>query len=321
MPVIKSAYSAPFVFHNYHLSTIYASQLRKAPKLQQKRQRLELQDSDFIDVDWSYAKDRQKSKLLLILHGLEGNAQRPYILGMAAIFNNDGWDVAAVNLRGCSGEINRLYRSYNAGASEDLQEIIHLIQKKNKYRILAAVGFSLGGNLLLKYLGEGNLLPSEFKAAAAISTPCDLYGSLRELEKPGNMIYARRFVKKLKKQLEIRNRKFPEKLSTEEIARCKTLLQIDDLYTSRAHGYKDAKDYYKRSSSLQFLPGIQLPVLLLNAQNDSFLSDSCYPYKLAEENAHLFLETPKYGGHVGFLQYKKETYAEQRALRFINDHI
>ncbi len=320
MPIINSTYIPPFIFRNYHLSTIYASQLRKAPEINQKRQRIELQDSDFIDIDWSFAKGNSANKLLLILHGLEGNAQRPYILGMASIFNKENWDVSAINLRGCSGEPNRLYRSYNAGASEDLQEIIHFILKKNKYRNMAIVGFSLGGNLLLKYLGEGNTLPSELKSAVAISAPCDLFGSLKELQKTKNMLYSSRFVKKLKEQLSIRMERFPEKISAEEIAKCRTLYEIDDLYTSRAHGYKDARDYYKNSSSLQFLPKIRIPVLLLNAKNDAFLSDSCYPFKIAEKNSCLFLETPKYGGHVGFLQDKKRTYAEERALEFIESY-
>ena len=200
MPIVESKYKAPLLFRNYHLSTIYASMFRKVDAPVQKRERLELQDGDFLDIDQSFAGN-PSGKLLIILHGLEGNSKRPYVTGMAKTFTSAGWDVAAVNFRGCSGEINRLFRSYNAGATEDLEEVISYFLKKNDYSQLTLTGFSLGGNLMLKYLGERTAFPPELQAAVAISTPCDLHKSLLELDKPQNKIYSRRFVKKLKQQL------------------------------------------------------------------------------------------------------------------------
>lgn len=321
MPNLESSFKPPFFFRNYHISTIYASLFRKVDFPKQLRERIELKDGDFIDLDWSFSYKQKADKLLIILHGLEGNAQRPYVLGMARHFNQSGWDTAAVNFRGCSGEINRLYPSYNAGASGDLEQIISYIISKNKYPKLAVTGFSLGGNLLLKYLGEGNELPKELKAAAAISVPCDLYGSVQKLAENSNYIYERKFILQLKKQLHIRKSHFPNLIKKEEIKSCRSILDIDDLYTSRAHGYKNALDYYKKSSSLQFLENINIPTLLLNARNDNFLSKACFPVEIATRNTRLFLETPEYGGHVGFIQKGPNTYSEVRVLEFLSEKL
>jgi len=294
--------------------------LRKVPKPVQTRERVELEDGDFIDLDWTLSRAGNTKKLVVVLHGLEGNSQRPYVRGMVNRFTKQNWDAVAVNLRGCSGEMNRLYRSYNAGASEDLREIIHHLLKSKNYHTISLVGFSLGGNLLLKYLGEEKHTPAEVKAAVAISTPCDLYRSLKRLEEPQNFIYSQRFVSKLKKQLHLRGAKFPEHLSPEDISRCKSLYAIDDLYTGRAHGFKNAREYYEKSSALNFIPNISIPTLLINAKNDAFLSPNSSPGDMALNNPQFYLETPEYGGHVGFIQKKNSTYAEDRALEFLSQN-
>ncbi len=285
MPLIKSNYRPSYFFRNYHISTIYTSVFRKVNGIKQQRERLELEDGDFLDLDWSFSVKEKSDKVLIVLHGLEGNAQRPYITGLAKLFNKNGWDVAAVNFRGCSGEMNRLYRSYNAGASEDLKEVITAILSKNKYTHLALNGFSLGGNVVLKYLGEGNEIPKEVVAAVAVSTPIDLAGSCEKLAESKNSLYSKRFVKKLKEQLYLREGKFPNELERAKIDSCKTLVSIDDLYTSKAHGFEDASDYYAKSSALNFIENIKIPTLLINAKNDEFLSDSCYPIESPKRNA------------------------------------
>lgn len=321
MPILKNKYFPPFLFRNCHISTIYAALFRRVFPVAQTRERLELEDGDFLDLDWSYADSGPSKKVLIILHGLDGNAQRPYILGLASYFNQKEWDVAALNFRGCSGEINRLYKSYNAGASADLEQVIAHILSKNRYNCLALNGFSLGGNLLLKYLGEGNKLPTELKAAVAISAPCDLHASLKKLEEPKNWIYSGRFVKKLKEQLYLRERHFPKNLQKQQISACKNLFSIDNLYTSKAHGFENAIEYYQKSSASQFIPNISIPTLLINAKNDSFLSVSSSPVIIAENNPNFYLEMPDHGGHVGFLQNKIQTYTEERALEFIESFI
>ncbi|RKS55484.1 hypothetical protein BC962_0447 [Gillisia mitskevichiae] len=321
MPILESTYTPPYLFRNYHISTIYAAKLRSVKAVPQTRERLKLEDGDFIDIDWSSANSCKSNKVLVILHGLDGNAQRPYVLGLAHHFNHHGWDVAAINFRGCSGEINRLYKSYNAGASDDLNKVITNILSKKKYDSIAINGFSLGGNLLLKYLGEGNDLPKELKAAVAISAPCDLYASLKKLDESRNWLYSKRFVMQLKKQLFLREKHFPKEITKEQISKCTNLYAIDELYTSQAHGYANALEYYEKSSALRFLPNIKTPTLLINAKNDGFLSENSSPIAIAKNNSNFYLETPDYGGHVGFLQKKEATYTEERALKFISSYI
>jgi|TARA_B100001079_G_scaffold271741_1_gene291110 predicted alpha/beta-fold hydrolase len=320
MPVIESTYTAPHLFKNPHIATIFAATLRKVNFTTEKRERLELSDGDFLDLDWAFSK-KQTKKLVIAMHGLAGNANRPYMLGMGKIFTNNGWDYCAMNFRSCSGEINRLYRSYNAGATEDLEDVLNYVLRKNNYEQIALIGFSLGGNLLLKYLGERDQLPQPIKVAVAVSTPCDLGASLEALNLPKNKLYSKRFEKNLKDQLFERQLAFPKELEKQQISACNSLLAIDELYTSRAHGYTSASEYYKKCSCLQFLPNIKIPTLLLNAENDTFLSSASFPKKIAQESTFLYLETPKHGGHVGFIQYKKIYYQEERALQFTQNHL
>ncbi|MGB7786234.1 MAG: alpha/beta fold hydrolase [Salinimicrobium sp.] len=320
MPLVQTTYDPPAIFRNYHVSTVYSAVFRKAP-VEQQRERLELTDGDFIDLDWSYSKKGKSDKVLLVIHGLEGSAQRPYVTGLARYFTENAWDVAAINLRGCSGELNRKFRSYHAGATDDLEEAVQHVLAKRRYSKMAFNGFSLGANLMLKYLGGRRPVPPEIKAAVMVSVPCDLQGSLQMLQERNNYLYSQRFLRKLKSHLSARAKKFPQEMKKEEISRINDLLAFDNCYTSRAHGFKDAQDYYKKNSSLQFLPNLDVPTLIINAKNDGFLSEACYPIKTAEENKKLFLEMPEYGGHVGFLQKKRTTYTEERALDFISSRI
>ncbi|WP_103068859.1 YheT family hydrolase [Aquimarina sediminis] len=319
MPIIQSPYTPPFFFRNGHVSTIYPNLLRKVKGISQKRERVELDDGDFIDLDWSYSPESKTKKLAVIIHGLEGNGQRQYVLGLAKYLNYNHWDSVAINLRNCSGEVNRLYKSYNAGASDDLDLIIKHVLAKYDYTNISICGFSLGGNLLLKYLGEGRTIAPEVRTAMAVSVPCDLYDSLAEINKPQNYIYQKRFLRHLKAKLFDRQSLFADIISTSDIKACKSLIDIDNLYTSRAHGYKDAMDYYSKCSSKQFLKEIQVPTLVLSAKNDSFLGNLCYPIEEAKANSNLFLEIPNYGGHVGFYLPYQTYYNEQRALEFFEE--
>lgn len=320
MPIIDSHYKAPFGFRNGFVSTVYSGLIRNVNGLKQQRERLTLSDGDFLDLDWSFC-GQPTEKLIVVLHGLEGNAQRPYMTGTAKIFNNNGYDAVCVNFRGCSGEPNLKYRSYHSGATEDLVDVInHIIQTKT-YGDIYLKGFSLGGNVVLKYLGERNEIPKEIKAAVAVSVPCYLKGSALELLKPKNILYAIRFKKHLVDRLKTKQIQFPENISVEEINSIKTLIDFDHVYTSKAHGFKDAFHYYEICSSLQFLNNIRIPTLIINALNDSFLSSECYPVKEAKNNPNLVLEMPKNGGHVGFIDKKNHYYNEKRALEFYLEQI
>jgi len=317
MPLIKSDYSPPWIFKNGHVSTIYSAKLRPSVYLPQERERLTLPDNDFIDLDWSYA-NHSKNRLAILLHGLEGNAQRPYIKAAGLQLVNSNWDVAAVNYRGCSGENNLAYQSYHSGKTDDLEVIINHILEKDTYQEIVLLGFSLGANLLLKYLGERNNVPFEIKKGVAISVPTSLRGSLESLMKPENWLYSKAFLINLKNKYRLKIKQHPNKMNVSALGKIKTLKDFDDMYTSKAHGFKDAYDYYKQNSSNQFISTINIPILILNAKNDSFLNKDCYPYRIAENSKNIFLETPLYGGHVGFHQTNKEYYSEKRTLQFLN---
>lgn len=317
MPLVNSNYTPPFLFRNGHFATIYSGIIRSVNGVVQKRERLNLSDGDFLDLDWSDSQNPTQ-KLVVLLHGLEGDAQRPYITGSAKILNQNGYDACAVNYRGCSGEPNTMYRSYHSGATEDLIEVLNHILNTRNYSEIYLKGFSLGGNLLLKYLGEGNDVPKELKGAVAVSVPCNLHDSCKQLLSTKNMMYAIRFKGNLLGKLKKKQQLFPEKISDNDIKKIKTLKDFDDIYTSKAHNFKDALDYYEKSSSLQFLPSINVPSLIINAKDDSFLGPECYPVKETDNNDKLYLETPSYGGHVGFWGKNNITYTEKRALDFFD---
>ena len=318
MPLVTSNHRPNFLFKNGHFSTIYSAKFRPVPKLKQVRERVWLPDEDFVDVDWSFSEKPTK-KVAILLHGLEGNAQRVYMKGQGKLLIKNGWDVAAMNHRGCSGEDNLLYESYNSGRTYDLDALIQFILKKAKYDEISLIGFSLGGNLVLKYLGEQQTLPKEIKKGIAISAPLNLKGSLEALNKPENRLYNGVFVRDLRKKYKRKMPRFPEKMNRETYQNIRSLLDFDNLYTAPAHGFKDAFHYYEKSSSLPFIPNIKVPALILCAKNDSFLSEDCYPVSLASHSKNIYLETPIYGGHVGFHVTNKKHYSEMRALQFLNE--
>lgn len=317
MPILTPTYKPPFWAKRGFISTVFSGLARKVEGVQQTRERITLSDGDFMDLDWSYASQESK-KIIILLHGLEGHAQRPYITGTAKLFNNNGIDAVGVNFRGCSGTPNLLFRSYHSGATEDLDAVVKHVLAKGNYQEIYIKGISLGANMVLKYVGEGNDLAKEIKAVIAVSAPCDLSGSCGELLSLKNRHYAIRFLGHLKDKLKPKINQFPENISISDFNSIKTLKDFDDIYTAKAHGFKNALDYYEKSSCLQFLPNIKVPSLIINALNDSFLSAKCYTVKEAKQNPNIFLEMPKHGGHVGFVNKKNVYYNEQRALEFVN---
>lgn len=316
MPVIASTYKAPFLFKNDFVSTVYSGLFRRVKGVVQERERINLSDGDFLDLDWSFSKEKS-DRLIILLHGLEGDGSRPYMLGAAKVFNNHGIDALCVNFRGCSGVDNLKFRSYHSGATEDLHEVIeHAISNKN-YTDIYLKGISLGANMILKYLGERDDVFQEIKGAITVSAPCDLEGSCKELHKVKNLPYAIRFLNHLKGRLKLKMKNFPDAISKEVFNNIKTLKDFDDVYTSKVHGFKNAEDYYRKCSGLQFIPNIKIPTLIINALNDSFLSPACYPVKEAKAQDNIYLEMPNHGGHVGFVDKKNIYYNEQRALDFV----
>ncbi|MBL7870882.1 MAG: alpha/beta fold hydrolase [Cyclobacteriaceae bacterium] len=314
MPLISSSYTTPpYYLFNSHAETIVPSIFRTVEGTY-VRERLELVDGDFLDLDWMR---RNNKKLVIISHGLEGSSERHYSKGMAKYFYDRGWDAMAWNCRGCSGVMNRLPRFYHHGATEDLAAVVdRAIQLKYEY--ISLIGFSMGGSMSLKYVGERKgILPTQVKSAITFSVPCNLKSSATELDKPSNWFYLTRFLKKLEKKIRVKSVLFPEQISATGFEKIKTFREFDNRYTAPLHGFSDADDFYIRASSGPYLQSIEIPTLLVNALNDPFLPDACYPLELANKHPHLYLETPARGGHVGFsLPRSSESWMERRAYEF-----
>ncbi len=322
MIIENSTYKPPYIFKNRHFNTVYRNLFHQiAVKFQRKR--IETNDGDFLDLDFSTTNSK---KITIIIHGLEGSSSSSYVKSLTTVLNLNKFDVVVLNLRGCSGEPNRLLSSYHSGKTDDLAAVLSHLDDQTKYDAYYIVGFSLGGNQTLKYLGEnGHQTNSNIRSAVAISVPCDLKGSSEILEKFENQIYMRRFIRSLKQKAFIKSQYFPNSfLNKDKIDKVKNLYDFDNLYTAPAHGFKDAFDYWEKSSSKQFITNIKNPTLLITAADDPFLSKSCYPVKEASENSNFYLEIPKYGGHVGFnsnFSRINGLWLENRIVQFIDNLI
>ncbi len=303
-------YTPPAFLINGHLETIYPALLRKAPSVAYVRERIATPDDDFLDLDWI----RQgHARLVIISHGLEGDSHRPYVRGMAFAFARHGFDVLAWNYRGCSGEVNKQLRFYHSGAVDDLAHVI-AHSRTQGYLKICLVGFSLGANLTLKYLGDTPTAP--VNRAVAFSVPLHLHSSCLKIGQRTNWIYEQRFLRNLKKKVRAKAGVRPD-LDTRALDRIKTLFEFDDAYTAPLHGFAHAIDYYERCSSLYVLPHIQTPTLVVNARNDPFLSPLCFPLP-AEVGSQVLFESPARGGHVGFARFHADGmyWSEVRALAF-----
>jgi len=288
-----------FPFSSGHIQTVYPTLFRPAPDFDYRRRRLETSDGDFIDLDWSVDGNR---RLALILHGLEGSARSKYVLGMARAARQSGYDVLAMNFRGCSGEPNRKITMYHSGWTQDLHETLLMVGEQRLYESVDLIGFSLGANLVLKYLGEDPArVPALVRRAVAISVPCDLEDSARALARPQCALYMRYLLDHLRKKIIVKSRLFPGEIDLTGVEKIRTFREFDDRYTAPMHGFRDAHDYWRRSSSRQFLGGIERECCIINAVNDPFLGPSCYPYREARGNGRLRLIIPRTGGHVGFV--------------------
>ncbi|MBK1884460.1 alpha/beta fold hydrolase [Luteolibacter pohnpeiensis] len=316
MPVVPSFYRAPAFLPGGHLQTIWPALFRHPQQVTTVPETLELPDGDFLQLDWYRAGN---SKLAILSHGLEASSQAPYIQGMAGALSRNGWDVLAWNFRSCGSEPNRLLRSYHSGATEDLEAVIGHAIATHPAEEIDLMGFSLGGNLTLKYLGERTELPSQIHRAVAFSVPCDLASSAAALARPENWIYMKRFLGPLRKKMLAKALAFPDQLDVSGIGQIRTFQQFDDRFTGPIHGFRDADDYWTRSSSRQFLSNIKVPTLLVNAANDPFLSEACFPIEEAESSSYFHLEMPATGGHVGFPTYPNTHgwWSEMRAIEFL----
>ena len=315
----KSIYQPPFLFSNGHVQTIYPTLFRNIEIGPYTRERIDTPDGDFLDLDWSRCGGRV---LAIISHGLEGNSQRDYVKGMVRAVNLKGWDALAWNYRTCGGEPNRLLRMYHNGATDDLDTVVRHAISLKKYSSIALIGFSMGGNLTLLYLGEKGKKPApEIVCAVAFSVPCDLEDSAMEMTKFKNTVYMKRFLRLLHEKIRAKAAIMPGLINDRDYHLIKNFKHFDDRYTAPIHGFKNAEDYWARCSCRGLLHKIAVPSLIVNAANDPILGGKCYPHAEAAENRNILLEVPKSGGHVGFIEFNREKlyWSERRAVDFIQN--
>jgi predicted alpha/beta-fold hydrolase len=322
MPVIESTYAAPWWLPGAHAQTVFSRLFRRVARTPHKRLRIETPDDDFLEIDLARATPHD-GRLVILSHGLEGDSEREYIWGMAGAFLREGWSTLAWNYRSCGGTPNRQPRLYHCADIDDIATVIAYAVSLGYTRILL-VGFSMGGNIVLRYLGAmaGNL-PAEVLGGITFSVPCDLADSSTKLNKGFSKVYRWIFVRSLKNKVRQKSKTHPEVYSAEGLGQVKTLPDFDNMYTSRIHGFRDANDYYTQASCKYMLDRIDRPALIVNALNDPFLSPECFPYATAEKNKHLYLETPAEGGHVGFVGKSGARgmyWSEMRALEFAREH-
>ena len=240
---------------------------------------------------------------------------------MVKALSKNGWDAVVWNARGCSGEPNHSLRFTHSGATEDLQAVLAHIFSTREYLEIALIGFSLGGNLTLKYVGErATTLDSRIKKVVAFSVPCDLQSSSLQLARAANWVYMRHFLVALHEKIRAKMKTHPGQIDDRGYERLRNFKDFDDRYTAPLHGFKDAEDYWIRCSCKPFLKSIRIPTLLISARNDPFLAEACFPLEAAEANPNLHLEMPASGGHVGFITFngQGEYWSESRAVSFLS---
>lgn len=318
MPIIKSDYKPSAPFRNGHLNTVYPYLFRKRAQVTYERKILDAFDGDKIYID---CVQNGNPNLAILVHGLEGSTRSQYMQYMSEYLSLNGWDVIGINHRTCSGTMNEQLTMYHSGFTDDLHKVIsEYIHDHDK---ISLIGYSLGGNIVMKYMNDG-IYPvgDKIAAAVAISTPVHLASSGARISHYENFLYEQNFLISLKKKMHIKAENFPKQISRKEIKSTKKLIDFDDKFTGPLHGFDGAQDYYEQCSSLQFLHSVHKPCLIINALDDPFLDEPSYPYDLASAKDLLFLMTPKYGGHVGFVTKSSRYYwHEKTALKFINEFI
>ncbi|GFD75100.1 YheT family hydrolase [Tenacibaculum sp. IMCC1] len=319
MPIISDTFSPSLPFKSAHFNTVYRPLFMK-DTIEYNRKRVTTWDADFIDLDFSIVESKS---LVLLIHGLEGSSQSNYMIRTSNHLNNIGFDTVCMNLRGCSGEDNLLLETYHSGKTDDVEFIIKHLNSNYNYENIIIIGFSLGGNLTLKFLGEYNNIPSEIKGGIAVSVPVDLTSSQAELNKLKNKIYLNEFLRTMKLKLLQKAEKFPDFLLDKELLfKANKFRHLEKQYTVPVFGFKSSEDYWEKASAKPFIPEIKVPTLLINALDDSFLSKECYPIKEAKNMKNFYLSTPNYGGHVGFISSFSNTenrWLEQRISKFIHE--
>ena len=325
----KSTFKPAWWLRNSHLQTIYPAFLRKAPNPPDyRRERLTTPDHDFIDIDYCGTGNQP---LIILVHGLTGSSQSDYIKGLQSVLLKQGFRSAALNFRGCSGQSNNRARSYHSGETEDIHFLYQTLRQREPETLLGVVGFSLGGNVVLKWLGEqGDHL--KLFAAVAVSVPLLLNICATKLDNGFAKCYRGNLLKGLKTYMNVKLRHLENIGQTQEAGKIKALgdlsgissfWQYDDRVVAKLHGFNDVHDYYRRSSSRQYLKSISIPTLLIQSVDDPFMTKEVLPGQ-DEISPYVHLEITRHGGHVGFISglipFRPEYWLEHRIPEFLTGY-
>ena len=299
-----------------HYQTIVPNVFRRVP-VDYRRERIDTPDGDFLDLDWL---DHPGSRNLVVLsHGLEGDSRRVYVASAARYFHRHGWHALAWNCRSCSGEMNRTARLYSHGQVEDLEFTVNHALATGKYDRVVLVGYSMGGNLTLKYLGtQGADRPRQVTHGVAFSAPVFIEHSADSLDRPENFLYRLKFRRAITAKLRQKEAQFPGRFDFGNLRRIRRWRDYDNFFSRRTDGFDDLDAYYHYLSSGNFVAGTTAPVLIVNATNDPIVPHACSPHELARTHPLITLEQPDWGGHVGFaLRGKGHTWMDERAMEFV----
>ncbi|HLF88550.1 MAG TPA: hydrolase [Anaerolineales bacterium] len=311
----------PRVLSAPHVQTILPHFLRTGRGVMLRRERITLPDGDFLDLDfadWNGVLPQEQSScpLVLLLHGLEGGSHSGYISESTRQLAGHGLRAVALNHRGCSGEPNRTPRAYHSGETGDLAFVIEWLAVKFPDTPLAAFGFSLGANMLLKYLGE-NGENTPLKVAAAVSPPFDLGRGSDRMAQGFNQVYTQTFLRRLKRKTVAKAKQYRKLMDLPTVMAARTLREFDNAFVAPVYSFRDADDYYARSSSGQFLAGIRISTLIIRSKDDPFFDPSDIPYDVLHSNPCLTPAVTEKGGHVGFMEGFNRYWAEREAARFL----
>ena len=302
MPLVASSYRAPWWLPGGHLQTIVPATFVPRPQVTYRRERWDTPDTDFIAVDFAQPEPLAASAPLLVLfHGLEGGSDSHYARAVMRHFADRGWRALVAHFRGCGGEPNLLPRAYHSGDSDEADWILRHVHARWPSAPLHAIGVSLGGNVLAKWLGERSEDASFVRAAASIGSPLDLAAGGAALGRGFNLVYTRLFLATLKRKALAKLARWPDIAQIESIRTAATLHAYDNAFTAPVHGFRDADDYWTRASGKRWLGGVRVPHLVLNARNDPFVPAASLP-GVGEVSSFVTLEQPATGGHIGFAE-------------------
>lgn len=316
MPLIESSFAPAKILRSPHTQTIVPALLRNPRVMPPETQTLETPDNDILLYR---LHQHGNARLAVISHGLEGSFDSSYVRGMARALVASGWDVLTWNMRGCGDMPNRLVTWYHSGKSDDLASVVGFACSL-PYASVSLIGFSVGGNITLKYLGEeSSSLPDKVRSAVVISVPMDLEGSAFQLAKPNNAIYMQYLLRPLRRRMREKATRFPGVFDTQGLSRITTFHEFDRRFTAPFHGFSSVEDYWHACSSLRYLHDLRIPTLAITASDDPFLSSSCIPVEIARRHEYLHLEVSEHGGHVGFMRSLNlaSVWTEERAVQFL----